>query len=105
MVNCRHVTTTLPDKVGAEELAARVIAERLGACAQVVGPVSSTYRWQGEIRQSTEWFCHLKTTAARLPALMDRIRSLHPYEVPEIIAVSIDDADPDYLRWVESEVR
>jgi periplasmic divalent cation tolerance protein len=104
MVDCRHVTTTLPDKIAAEDLASRVIEERLAACAQVVGPVSSTYRWQGEIRRSTEWFCHLKTTAARLPELTGRIRNLHPYEVPEIIAVAIVDADPDYLRWIQTQV-
>ena len=96
----RQVTTTLPDRAAAEQLAARVVEERLAACAQVLGPVASTYRWQGTVEQAEEWYCHCKTTAARFPALRDRIRELHPYDVPEIIAVPITDADPAYLAWI-----
>ena len=104
MRDCRQVTTTLPDEAAAEQLASRLIQERLAACAQVVGPVSSTYWWEGEIHHTREWFCHLKTSAGRLPLLMERIRRLHPYDVPEVVAVAISDGDPDYLRWIEDEV-
>lgn len=78
--------------------------ERLAACAQVVGPVASTYRWQDRVETATEWSCHLKTTAACLPGLVSRIRALHPYEVPEIVAVPITAGDPAYLQWIEASV-
>jgi periplasmic divalent cation tolerance protein len=101
---CCQVTTTLPDQAAAERLAASLVQERLAACAQVVGPISSTYWWQEKIEQAGEWYCHLKSTLARLPALQSRIRELHPYEVPEIIAVPIVDGDPGYLKWIEETV-
>ena len=104
MADCFQVTTTLPDEAAAHQVGARLVEERLAACAQVLGPVSSTYRWKGEIEQAAEWYCNLKTTKTRLLALKKRIRELHPYEVPEIIAIRIQDGDVDYLRWIETEV-
>jgi periplasmic divalent cation tolerance protein len=105
VTGCCQVTTTLPDPSAADRLAATLIEERLAACAQVTGSISSTYRWQGSVEQAAECYCHLKTTLHRLPALRLRIRELHPYEVPEIIAVPIVDGDPDYLKWIEESVR
>jgi periplasmic divalent cation tolerance protein len=104
VTGCCQVTTTLPDPTSAERLAATLVEERLAACAQVVGPVSSTYRWQGSTERAVEYYCHLKTTLARLPALQARIRELHPYEVPEIIALPILEGDTGYLRWIEESV-
>lgn len=104
MPECVQVTTTLPDRAGAGLLAARLVEERLAACAQVVGPVSSTYRWQDRVERADEWYCHLKTTRGRLPALIERIRDLHPYEVPEIVALPISDGHPDYLAWIGASV-
>lgn len=104
MTGCCQVTTTFPDQATAERVATLLVEERMAACAQVLGPVSSTYRWQGRLERATEWYCHLKTTAARLPALQARIRELHPYEVPEIIAVPILQGDSDYLKWIEETV-
>ena len=99
-----QVTTTRPDEAAAQSIATRLVDERLVACAQVLGPVSSTYRWQGKLERATEWYCHLKTSAARLPELRRRLRELHPYEVPEIIAVPLVQGDADYLRWIEEAV-
>ena len=104
MTACCQVTTTLPDQAAAERLAAVVVEERLAACAQVHGPISSTYRWEGAVERSAEWYCHLKTTVARLPEVQARIRKLHPYEVPEIIAVPIIGGDAAYLSWIEQMV-
>jgi periplasmic divalent cation tolerance protein len=104
LADCFQVTTTLPSEAAAERVAARLVEERLAACAQVVGPISSTYRWKGRIEQATEWYCNLKTTKGRLPALTSRIRELHPAEVPEIIAIRIQDGDTDYLGWIEAEL-
>ena len=104
MTDCCQVTTTLPSRAAADDLAARVVEERLAACAQILGPLSSSYRWQGKVEQASEWFCHLKTTVARLPALEARIRALHPYDVPEIIAVPIMQASSAYLDWIHDSV-
>ncbi len=101
---CCQVTTTLPDRAAAERVASVLVEERWAACAQVVGPVESTYRWQGKVERATEWYCHLKTTLARAPGLRARLRELHPYETPEIVAVPLVDGDPDYLAWVAESV-
>jgi periplasmic divalent cation tolerance protein len=101
---CLQVTTTLPDRAAADRVAAAVVSERLAACAHVDGPLQSTYRWRGAVETATEWSCRLKTTADRLPALLARVRSLHPYQVPEIVAVAIIDGDPAYLRWIRESV-
>jgi periplasmic divalent cation tolerance protein len=99
-----QVTTTLPDRESAHRIGSRLVEERLAACAQVVGPVSSVYRWQGEVETAAEWYCHLKTTTARVPGMVSRIRELHPYETPEIIALPVAEGDPAYLRWIEESV-
>ncbi len=101
---CCQLSTTLPDRAAAERLATILVEERWGACAQVVGPVESIYRWRDAVERATEWYCHLKTTLDRAPGARRRIRELHPYEIPEIIAVPIVDGDPDYLAWIASSV-
>jgi periplasmic divalent cation tolerance protein len=101
---CCQVTTTLPDRAAAERVASILVEERLAACGQVLGPVGSTYRWKGEVERAEEWYCNLKTTLDRLPAVQARIRELHAYEQPEIIAFPIADGDPGYLRWIEDAV-
>jgi periplasmic divalent cation tolerance protein len=82
-----------------------LVAERLAACAQVLGPLWSSYRWQGAAERAEEWYCHLKTTMERLPALRIRVRELHSYQVPEIIALPIVAGDNDYLEWIRAEVK
>jgi periplasmic divalent cation tolerance protein len=101
---CCQVSTALPDQAAAEHLAAVLVSERLAACAQVLGPVASTYRWKGHVEHAQEWYCNLKTTDLTLPALQKRIRELHPYEVPEVIAFPISDGDRQYLDWIQAEV-
>jgi len=98
---CVQVSTTLPDENTAHRLGRSLVEERLAACAQVVGPVLSTYWWRGAVEESREWYCYLKTTTASFPALSHRLQELHPYEVPEIIAVPIVEGSFEYLRWIE----
>jgi periplasmic divalent cation tolerance protein len=101
---CCQVTTTFPDETVARRAAATLVGERLAACAQVTGPVESTYRWNGQIETAAEWYGHFKTTAARAAQLQARLREIHPYDTPEIIVVPIVDGDRDYLRWIETSV-
>jgi len=101
---CCQVTTTFPDETSAHKAAETLVGERLAACAQVQGPIQSTYRWDGRIETATEWYCHLKTTAARASTLRARLRDIHPYDTPEIIVLPIADGDPAYLRWIEDSV-
>lgn len=98
------VTTTCPDEALAIRIADLAVTERLAACAQVQGPIRSAFRWQGVVDHATEWYCHLKTTRERYPALELRIRELHPYEVPEIVAVPVVAGSPAYLGWVAESV-
>ena len=98
-----QVTVTAASKEEAERLAEDVVERRLAACAQVQGPIASTYRWEGRIEHAVEWYCHLKTIRARVAALELRVRELHSYRNPEIIALPIVAGSPEYLRWIASE--
>lgn len=97
------VTVTTPDEAVAEELSRLAVGERLAACAQVGGPIRSTYRWEGEVRTDDEWLLTIKTSRANLERLVDALRAAHPYEVPEIVAVPVVGGDPAYLEWVRDE--
>jgi len=103
VTGCCQVTTAVDEEAAAEALAATLVAERLAACAQILGPVRSVYRWEGEVRRASEWLIVAKTTDARLSELTARIRALHRYDVPEIVALPISAGDPAYLRWIERE--
>lgn len=96
------VTTTAGDEAAARELAAGVVAARLGACAQLV-PVTSVYRWEGEVRTEPEWRVEVKTAAARAEALTAHLRGVHPYDLPEIVVTPIVGGSDDYLAWVDAE--
>jgi periplasmic divalent cation tolerance protein len=93
------VTTTLPTEEAADLLATQLVEDGLAACTQVIGPIESTYRWEGAVERSEEYYCHCKATEEKRDALMARIKELHPYEIPEIVAVRADAVDPEYLAW------
>jgi periplasmic divalent cation tolerance protein len=98
------VTTTLPTEEAADLLATQLVEEKFAACVQVIGPIESTYRWEGMVERSEEWYCHCKAPVEKQAALMGRIKELHPYEVPEIVAVVADAAGPEYLAWVRTSI-
>jgi periplasmic divalent cation tolerance protein len=97
------VITNLPDRASAEKLAALLIERRLAACVNILAPCSSVYRWRGEIQHDEEHPLLIKTVQDRYTEVEATIRGNHPYELPEIIAVSINGGLPAYLQWVESE--
>lgn len=98
------LTTTFPTRHDADEAAAELIDRRLAACAQVAGPVTSTYRWQGNIETSTEWSCSFKLRRDRYDAAAAALRKRHPYETPEILAVPVVAGDDAYLRWIDESL-
>lgn len=98
-----QVLTTLEGEEDATRLARSAVEARLAACAQVLGPITSVYHWQGQVETAQEWLCLLKTTADRLDELTAHLKAEHPYEVPEVIATPITGGNPDYLAWVTAE--
>ena len=99
------VLTNLPDSGSAFNLAREIVSLRLAACANVLAPVTSFYRWEGKDEQATEFPVLIKTTRDRYAELESAIRARHPYEVPEIIAWPIEQGFEAYLNWVERETR
>ena len=104
MADYIQVVTTTERQEDAEAIARRLIEERLAACVQIVGPITSTYRWQGKIETSREWQCWAKSRRELYEKIEAAIRRLHPYEVPEILAVAILAGSPGYLAWLDEEV-
>ena len=94
------VFCTCPDRGTAERIADQALAARLAACVNVGGPSSSRYTWKGSIESAEEYTLTIKTTGARYAALEAAIVGLHPYELPEIIAVPVNQGLPGYLEWV-----
>lgn len=99
-----QIATTLEKREDAERIGQALVAERLAACAQIVGPIASTYWWKGKIEQAGEWICLIKTRASLFDKVTARIRELHPYEVPEVVATPIVASSPSYLQWMKEEV-
>lgn len=100
----RAVLVTAPDHEAAEALARALVEEGLIACASLVPGVVSIYRWKGEMKREDEVLLVMKTTAARIPELRERTAELHPYEVPEVLVLPVDDGFGPYLEWVRAEV-
>lgn len=98
------VLTNLPDAETAGQLVQRLIEERVAACVNQLAPCTSTYRWQGKIETATEVPLLIKTTRTAYPRLEQLIRTVHPYELPEIIAVPLTAGFPAYLDWVSQEI-
>ena len=99
------VLTNLPDSGAAFNLARELVSLRLAACANVLAPATSVYRWEGRLEEATEHPVLIKTTRERYPEVEAAIRARHPYSVPEIVAWPIERGLPEYLRWVEDETR
>lgn len=98
------VTTTVATAADAERIAVALVEAHLAACVQRIPGVVSTYRWNGAVESATEIVLSIKTTRECYPELAARLRALHPYELPELVAVEAGGA-PDYLAWVHDAVR
>ena len=100
----RLVCTTLETKLQAEELASQIVQERLAACIQIVGPITSVYRWQGKVERATEFRCEMKTHSRLMPRLVRLIEDSHPYDVPEIVSLALSSEAAPYTNWLEEQL-
>ena len=99
------VLVTVPNQDVAATLAEALVGEELAACVNVLPPMTSIYRWKGQIERQPELLCLVKTTAAQFEALRARVVELHPYEVPEVVALSIVAGHAPYLDWIAASVK
>jgi periplasmic divalent cation tolerance protein len=104
-MNSQHIVVlcSCPDEAAAARIAAALVSERLAACVNRIGAVRSTYSWAGELRDDAEVLLLIKTLGSRYEAVEARIRALHGYEVPEIVALPIVAGSGQYLAWLARE--
>lgn len=99
------VLMTAKDITEAEKIAAELVKDGLAACVNIVNKVRSIYRWQGEICRDTEALCIIKTVSGNFEVLKDKIKSLHSYTVPEVVALPIEAGSNKYLKWLVKETK
>lgn len=104
MTDAMVVLCACPNHQDALQIGSALVQERLAACVNLLPAIQSIYRWKGELEQSDEFLLLIKTTGPRFEALRDRLKALHPYETPEIVALPVADASGDYLAWIREEV-
>jgi periplasmic divalent cation tolerance protein len=105
MTDKRIVLSTAGSEDEARKIARHLVENRLAACVNIVPQMESIYRWQGKVESSQEWLLLIKTTADRFPAVCDAVNELHSYELPECIAISIEDGSAAYLEWIGQSVK
>ncbi|MEM3736940.1 MAG: divalent-cation tolerance protein CutA [Candidatus Bathyarchaeia archaeon] len=98
------IFTTAPTLEDCERIACALVEERLAACVSIIPNVKSVYWWEGKVDRMSEHIVMIKTVRDLFVAVKDRIRQLHPYRVPEVIAVPVATGSEEYLEWLESEV-
>jgi uncharacterized protein involved in tolerance to divalent cations len=104
MTDLIEVRISVPDEAVGQALADSLVAQQLAACVQLLAPMTSTYRWQGEVEHEEERLLLAKSTASLFAAICTAVRAQHPYETPEILAVPILEADPAYAAWLADSV-
>ncbi|NLX95257.1 MAG: divalent-cation tolerance protein CutA [Rhodopirellula sp.] len=103
MTDYVQVVTTAPTRDDADTIARALVNERLAACVQMIGPILSTYHWEGKVETSQEWQCMVKTRRDLFEKIVATVRATHPYRVPEIIALPVIAADQAYQDWIQAE--
>ena len=105
MTNTIQVITTTETKPDAQAIARALVEKRLAACVQIIGPITSTYWWKERIETAEEWLCMMKTDQRLYTEVVGRLKAIHPYETPEIVAMPIVAGSDDYLKWLRQELR
>src|SRR3954447_25404472 len=104
MTDKRIVLSTAGCEDEARKIAGHLVEHRLAACVNIVPQIESIYRWQGKVESGREWLLVIKTTAENFAAVRDAIHELHTYDLPECIAVAIEDGSAEYLQWIGQSV-
>ncbi|NOY43367.1 MAG: divalent-cation tolerance protein CutA [Planctomycetes bacterium] len=104
MTDFVQIATTSATEQQAEQIAQALVDERLAACVQILGPIRSIYRWQEKVEQAAEWLCVAKTRRSLFGDVEAKIRDLHSYECPEIVATPIVDGSKAYLDWLDNQL-
>ena len=104
MSDKRLLLTTAGSREQAQRLAHELVSRRLAACVNVVGPITSVYRWKGEVDSADEFLLLIKTTAAEFAAIRDALLELHTYELPELLQITIETGLAEYLDWIGESV-
>ncbi len=104
MTDKRLMLTTVSSREEANTIASELVSRRLAACVNILGPISSVYRWQGAIENSEEFLLLIKSTEAQLRPIQDALGELHSYELPELISFTIESGAQSYLDWIAASV-
>jgi periplasmic divalent cation tolerance protein len=99
-----QITTTTATRDEADAIAGGLVQARLAACVQIVGPIESTYWWNGRVERSSEWMCIVKTSHRLTDRVLKAVGERHPYDNPELTVVPILDGSRPYLEWIDQEV-
>ena len=99
-----QVFTTTESKEDAEKISRAVLGKRLAACTQIIGPIKSIYWWKEKIEEAEEWLCIMKSLNDLYEQLEKVIKEIHPYEVPEILALPVVAGNQGYLEWLNKEL-
>ncbi len=99
-----QVFTTVEKKSDAVKIADTLVKKRVAGCVQILGPIKSTYWWKGSIEKTQEWLCIIKTQKFHYNEVENIIKKIHPYEVPEILAIPVVAGSKDYLKWLDNEL-
>lgn len=100
-----QIYTTVAKKSDAERIAKVLSVKNLSACTQIAGPIISVYKWKGKLEKSKEWVCAAKTRKVDYKKIEKAIKEIHPYKLPEIIALPIVGGSPEYFEWMEKEFK
>lgn len=104
MTDKRIVLSTASSADEARKIANHLVGNRLAACVNIVPKIESVYRWQGKVESSAEWLLLIKTTDEKFPNVRNAIRELHSYDLPECIAIVVEDGSAEYLDWIAESV-
>jgi len=100
--SCQIVLSTCPDMQTANRISRNLVEEKLATCISIIPQIQSVYRWQGKVETASEYLLLIKANSRLFEAICDKICSLHPYELPEIVTVPIVDGLPQYLSWLSN---
>jgi len=99
------VLSTTESRDQARRIAEALVDRKLAACVNIIPKITSIYRWKDKVQEAEEWLLLIKTSSAAFEPLRAALKELHPYELPECIAVAIDDGSEEYLRWITDSMK